>query len=368
MSSLVRGQQKAGRGLPLLVFCCLLLSLLQFGCQKAGSDWTYSDRPSNEGASVDAHIEFLEERLKKRPTAFLEMAELAGYYLQRGKARRSPEDVQAAQAWVEKSLTVQENPAALLVRADALQMTHRFGESLEAIDQALASDPGHLKAVMLGIQVALSQGDVDDAKKRLEVLPDTQLSSHLFLRGQVAEASGENEQARELYQQAIRREADSGSAAESARMRAMLARLELEQGHLEEAKLLLEAAHAIPVEQPLTELVRARLMQAEEQPAEASALLRAAFEHYRDPVFLVRLGEVQVASGKRDEARTTFSTAAQILGDDPFGHERDLALALYYVDAQSNSKKIEELLRTELERRDDPETRRIAELVGVKPN
>ena len=65
MSSLVRGQQKAGRGLPLLVFCCLLLSLLQFGCQKAGSDWTYRDRPSNEGASVDAHIEFLEERLKK---------------------------------------------------------------------------------------------------------------------------------------------------------------------------------------------------------------------------------------------------------------------------------------------------------------
>ena len=368
MSSLVRGQQKAGRGLPLLVFCCLFLSLFQVGCQKAGSDWTYRDRPSNEGASVDAHIEFLEERLKNRPTAFLEMAELAGYYLQRGKSRRTPDDVEAAQTWVERSLAEQENPAALLVRADALQMTHRFAESLEAIDQVLASDPGQVKAVMLGVQVALSKGDVEDAKRRLEVLPDARLSSHLFLRAQVAEASGEIEQARELYRQAIRREADSGSASESARMRAMLARLELEQGRLEEAKPLLEAAHAIPVEQPLTELVRARLMQAEDQPSEASALLRAAFEHYRDPVFLVRLGEVQIASGKQEEARTTFSTAAQILRDDPFGHERDLALALYYADAQSNSEKIEELMRTELERRDDPETRRIAELVGVKAN
>jgi tetratricopeptide (TPR) repeat protein len=245
-------------------------------------------------------------------------------------------------------------------------MTHRFGESLETIDQVMANDPGNLKAVMLGVQVALSRGHVEEAKKRLELLPDIQLSSYLFLRGQVAEASGEIEQARGYYQSAIRREADNGSASESARMRTILARLELGQGRLEEAKSLLEAAHAIPVEQPLTELVRARLMQAEERPSEASALLRAAFEHYRDPVFLVRLGEMQVASGKQEEARATFSTAAQILGDDPFGHERDLALALHYADAQSNSKKIEELMRTELDRRDDPETRRIAELVGVK--
>ncbi len=366
MSSLVRGQQKAGRGLPLLVFCCLFLSLLHLGCKRAGTDWTYLDRPSNEGATVDAHIEFLEERLKKRPTAFLEMAELAGYYLQRGKARRTPEDIESAQKWVEKSLTEQENPAALLVRADALQMTHQFGDSLKAIDEVLASDPGHVKAVMLGVQVALSKGDVEDAKQRLKVLPDAQLSSHLFLRGQVAEASGEIEQARDYYQRAIRREADSGSASESARMRAMLARLELEQGRLGEAKSLLEAAHAIPVEQPLTELVRARVMQAEEQPSEASALLRAAFEHYRDPVFLVRLGEVQIASGQQEEARSTFSTAAQILESDPFGHERDLALSLYYSDADSNATKIEELMKTEFERRDDPETRRIAELVGVK--
>ena len=149
-------------------------------------------------------------------------------------------------------------------------------------------------------------------------------------------------------------------------MRAMLARLELEQGRLDEAKALLEAAHAIPVEQPLTEIVRAGLLAAEGQPSEASALLRAAFEHYRDPVFLVRLGEVHISSGQQEEARSTFSTAAQILDSDPFGHERDLALSLYYSDPESNAAKIEELIKTEFERRDDPETRRIAELVGVK--
>ncbi|MCA9775204.1 MAG: tetratricopeptide repeat protein [Candidatus Eremiobacteraeota bacterium] len=340
-----------------------MISLFVHGCKKSESEWTYRERPSNEAASVDDHIDFLEERLKQRPTAFLEMAELAGYYLQRGKARRQPEDVESAQKWVDKSLDEQQNPAALLVRADALQMTHRFEASLSTLDEVAKLDPGNVKAVMLGVQVELARGDIEGAKRRLESLPDTQLSSYLFLRGQVAEAAGDAAKAREYYQNAIRREADSGSASESARMRTVLARLELGQGNLAEAKALLLAAHAIPVEQPLTEIVRARLMETEGQSSEAAALLRSAFEHYRDPLFLVRLGEVQIASGQQEEARKTFATAAQLLEGDPYGHERDLALALYYVDAKVNSTEIEALMKAEMERRDDPETRRIAEIV-----
>jgi tetratricopeptide (TPR) repeat protein len=334
------------------------------GCKsKSGPDWSYQEKVANQGASLTAHIDFLEERLKDRPRSFLEQAELAGYYLQRGKAKRSPEDIEAALEWVERSLSEQENPAALLVKADYFQMKHRFQESLEASDGVLKTNPGNVKAVMLGIQVALAQGNVEGAHSRLQGLPELPLSSNLFLRGQVAEANGKAERARELYQQAIRREGDSGSKSESARMRAVLARFEIGQGNLDEASRLLEAAHSIPVEQPLTEVLRARILVAEGQPEEATDLLRSAFEHYRDPLFLVRLGETQMKAGHSDEARNSFSTAAQLLQSDPFGHERDLALALYHVDPEQNQKQIQELMTAELERRQDKETLRIAELV-----
>lgn len=362
MASLERGRQKARRALSLLVFCCLIA----VGCsKKTGSDWTYQERVDNEGATVTQHIEFLEERLKNRPKSFLEQAELAGYYLQRGKARRSPEDIDNALKWVQTSLSIQENSAALMVKADSLQMTHRFQESMEVLDRILEQDPSQVGALMLSIQVALARGDVESANKRLESLPDLPLSSYLFLRGQVAEANRETEKARQFYQDAIRREGDSGSKSESARMRGVLARLEISEGNLNEANALLEAAHSIPVEQPLTEAQRARLMSAEGRHQDAAELLRAAFEHYRDPLFLVRLGEVQLAAQKPDEAGKTFATAARLLEGDPYGHERDLALCLYYVNAEENEERIKELMAAELERRKDEETLRVAELVGV---
>jgi tetratricopeptide (TPR) repeat protein len=360
MRSLARGQQETGRAFALLVFCCLLF----VGCKlKSGPDWSYKEQTANLGPSLTDQIDFLKERLKDRPKSFLEQAELAGYYLQRGKAQRSPDDTEAALEWLERSLSEQENPAALMVKADYLQMRHQFQESLAITDRVLQMSPGHLKAVMMGVQVSLAQGNTEEAKQRLQALPDTPLSSHLFLRGQVAEADGEDEKAREFYQQAIFREADSGSQSESARMRAILARLEMNQGNSDEAERLLESAHAIAVEQPLTEVLRARLMVLQRRHEQATSLLRAAFEHYRDPLFLVRLGEIQMEVGQPEEARSSFAAAAQILQDDPFGHERDLALALYYIDAEENKERVEELMTTELQRRQDEETLRIAELV-----
>ena len=339
------------------------------GCRSNDAvDWSYKEQAANQGASLTQHIEFLEERLKDRPRSFLEQAELAGYYLQRGKATRSDQDIEAALSWAERSLSIQENPAALIVKADYYQMKHQFDESLDITDRVLEQSPGHLKAVMMGVQVALGQGNTEEARQRLQALPDKPLSSHLFLRGQVAEAGGELEKARGFYREAILREGDNGSESESARMRAVLARLEIDEANLDEAESLLEAAHAIPVEQPLTEVQRARLLVLQGRVKEATNLLRDAFESYRDPIFLVRLGETQLQAGHPDEARNSFSTAAQILQEDPFGHERDLALALYHVDAQEHRERIDDLMKSELDRRNDPETLRIAELVKFQRN
>ena len=355
-------QRKARRAAALLVFFLFLLG----GCKsgQGSKDWSYKPNPANKGADISVQIDFLEKRLETRPDSFLEMAELASSYLSRGKTRRSATDLEKSQEWAEKSLENFPNSAAYLVKADYLQLHHRFDEALAVIEKVLEKEPGNQSALILATRIYLAQGKPEAASQQLSGIPDSPLPGLLFLRGEVLEAQGDLKGARGAYQAALDTESTSGSPSESARMRGVWARLELEQGNLETAQALLEAAHAIPVEQPLTEVLRARLMAEEKNYKEASELLRSAFEHYRDPLFLVRLGEVQWESGEKDKARETFATAAQLLKADSLGHERDLALALFYSDPEANAQKIKELMTAELERREDEETLRIEATVS----
>ena len=355
-------QRKARGATALLVFFLLLLG----GCRSAdgGKDWTYKPNPANKGADISVQIDFLEKRLQTRPDSFLEMAELAGCYFSRGKTRRSTTDLEKSQEWAEKSLEKFPNSAAYLVKADYLQLHHRFDEALAVLEKVLEQEPGNPSALILATRISLAQGNPEAASRRLSQVPDDPLPGLIFLRGEVLEAQGDLKGARSAYQAALDSETVSGTPSESARMRGVWARLELEEGNLEKAQALLEAAHAIPVEQPLTEVLRARLMVANKDFKGASQLLRAAFEHYRDPLFLVRLGEVQWESGEKDKAKDTFATAAQLLKADSLGHERDLALALFYVDAKVHAQEIEELMTAELKRREDKETRRIEAIVS----
>ena len=361
------GSKKAGRTWFLLAFFLVICS---FGCspqKKQPQDWTLKTR-STATASPDltVQINFLEQRLETRTRAFLDMAELAELYLQRGRLRRSLGDFEQSQIWADRSLTEFENNRALLVRADHLQMGHQFKKSLEIVDRVLEADIGNLKATVMGIRIKLSQGDGPSAQKRLKKLPETPLSSLLFLRGQVAESNGDRDKARKLYQHSIRTESDGTSKSESVRRRAILARFEIEQGNWDEANSLLDAASVVSVSQPLAEVLRSKTLAQKGQYSNAAALLRANFELYRDVTFLVRLGEVELQSGLKDQAKQTFTTAIQLLRSDSLGHERDLALSLYFVDPKANAAEIGELMTKELERRRDPETLRVQTIIQGK--
>lgn len=350
-------------------FCALVLFLfVGVGCSRGVSadKWKYQAPPRGEKDNVSTRIDFLEERLKSRPKSFLEMAELAGYYAQRGKERRNKEDIAKAQALVDKSLKEIDNPSALLVKADLLQMTHHFPEALKVLDRVDELEPRNESAQAMRVRIELADGEVEAARKAVKPFEDSPHSNSVFLVGQVLEGEGKVEEARAHYQAAIKGEGDTASASESARRRAVLARLELSQGNLDEAEALLEAAHQIPVEQPLTEILRAELFAKQGRTKEAADLLRAGFEQYRDPLFLVKLGILQQESGDAKSGRATLEAAAQLLRTDSFGHERDLALALFYIDSKANRAEIDKLMAFELGRRHDAETKRIAELVKAK--
>ena len=341
-----------------------------WGCQPSGSPagpsakaYSYQSAPANQGPKLSDVIEFKEERLKTRPKSFLEQAELASLYLQRFKALKQGPDLEKARFWLEKSLGEIENASALLAKADLLQMEHHFVKCHEVLDRVLKMEPGKLSAIVMKVRVYLAQGLVEEANTLLSSVREQPLFSLLFLRGMVAEDMGDLEQARRYYSEALAREKELGSPAESARLRAVWARMELREKELGQARALIDSALTIPKKLPTVALIQAELLRQEERSSEASKVLREGFALYQDPVFLIRIGEIERESGNDEGAKESFLAAERLVREDSFGHERDLALVLFYLDPKTHAEEISKLLERELGRRKDRETLRVKSLI-----
>lgn len=321
---------------------------------------------------MDARIAFLEERMKQRPDAFLEEAELAGLYLQKGKLRQQTQQLEKAREWANRSLKVYPNNGARVVLADLLQMEHKFEESLAILGEILAQEAASQEARVLAIRALLAQGKPEQAQEVLDAASGQSGFALTFLEGQILEAKGDLDGAAARYQAALSQERMVASPSESARLRGVWGRMELARGNLDLAGRLLAAAKAIPVELPLVELQRAKLEVARQQPKRAAEILRQGFALYQDPLFLLELGGIQETQGQPDEARKSFQAAADLIKGHPYGHERDRALALLRLDAQANRDEILQLMAAELDRRRDPATlevwKQVTTVLGPLPD
>jgi tetratricopeptide (TPR) repeat protein len=307
-------------------------------------------------SELDARIAFLEERLKTRPKGFLEQAELAGLYLQKGKLRRQTQHLEKAKGWAETSLAVYPNNLARVVLADLLQMEHKFEESLSLLGQVLAEEPVQAEARVLAVRALLAQGKAEQARQVLEPVAQAPIFAFRFLQAQVSEALGDVEKATQQYREALALENQAGSASESARLRAAWARLEIDRGNHKLADELLTAAKAIPVESPLVEMQRARTAAVRQGPKEAAAICREAFALYQDPLFLLQLADILKAEGKTAEAAQNYQAVVDLERDQPMGHERDVARALLELDAKAHRQEILDLMERDLARRRDKAT------------
>lgn len=346
----------------LILFCLLVL-----GCSRENpSHFLYKENVANQGADVDVHIDFLEKRLKTRPEAFLEQAELAGYYLQKARAKGDSEALAKAKHWVEISNKVFENPAALMVGADIAQMEHHFVESLAIIEKVLKTEPVNISARLLAIKVLLAQGQPEAAAEHAQMLPDHPLAGLFLVRARLQVALGDADAARQYFEKALATERHTSSARESAMLRAVWARFEMEQGDLERAKQLLDSAQPIKVSLPLLDLQRGDLAVKQGRLEEGAEIFRDGFALHHDALFLLRLAKVQSALDQGARAKETLESAVQVMGKNPLGHERDLAEALLELDAEGNKENIKALIGLELKRRQDKETLRIKALVEKK--
>ncbi len=338
-----------------------MLALLVSCAQRPKSDLLAYRAPPAEvtiGAKseLDARIEFLEQRLEGRPKAFLDQAELAGLYLQKGKLRQRSRELELAKQWAEASMEQFPNNPARLVKADLLQMEHKFDDSLKLLGRVLVESPGDMAARALAVRVLLAQGKNQQAREVLDPVKDQPFFAFSFLQGQIFEAEGQLDEAVSMYQKSLRREREAGSASESARLRAVWARLEIQRGDLKLAKRLLASAKAIPVDLPLVEMERAKLAMASDQPQEAAKILRAAYALYQDPTFLLQLALLQKSRGQIEESAQTLKAAIASLENHPYGHEKDLAKAYLELDPQAHRNKILSLMASEFKRRRDRPT------------
>ena len=96
---------------------------------------------------------------------------------------------------------------------------------------------------------------------------------------------------------------------------------------------------------------------------QAEKLLNDGRLHHHDPRFLLKLGELHQKNGQEDLAQESWTKASQELRHHLLGHERDLALVLFYLSPEDNDSEIRKLIAQELERRQDAETLRIRDLV-----
>jgi tetratricopeptide (TPR) repeat protein len=341
------------------------------GCQ---SGRTASDplvyHPTAPQASVsasselDARLAFLENRLKDRPQAFMEQAELAGLYLQKGKLHLQAEPLARARTWAETSMKSYPNNGARIVLADLLQMEHKFADSLSILGRVLREEPGQQQARTLAVRALLAQGKPRQAQEVLEPVAQQPSFAYRFLLGQVSEAMGDKDRAAELYREALGREPEISSPSESARLRAVWARMEQARGNLDLAEHLLQTAKAIPVSVPLVDMQLARLAEARQDWKGAAAILRDGFALYQDPTFLMELAAVLQAEGQKDEAAQNYRAAVDLIRSRPFGHERDVAKALLALDPQANKAEILKMMGRELERRRDPATMEVWQAVS----
>jgi putative PEP-CTERM system TPR-repeat lipoprotein len=214
---------------------------------------------------VDKAIDVLGSYLKLRPHDRLAVTLLASAHMEQGRPARAAQLMRDA-------LADGEDPALRGMLGVALTRSGQLGPAVQALEAALAADPGHRPAAtaLVGLYAAAGQG------ARALVIAQALASRHPAeaavqqLLGSAWQANGKPAQARTAFERARTLDPRSGAPELD------LARLDITERAFEPARKRLDA---LLLRDPLhleAMLEMARLMQAQERMAEAANWLQRA--------------------------------------------------------------------------------------------
>jgi len=150
-------------------------AILALAWQAHGGGKAVAARTLTEGEVRDRDIAFYEERVLRDPEGSIDLAQLAGLYLQRARETANRQDVLRAEQFARKSLaaSAHRNGKARHVLASSLLAQHRFVEGrfeAQALVQAEPEVAGY--RALLG-ELQIETGDRDAARATFESLERT---------------------------------------------------------------------------------------------------------------------------------------------------------------------------------------------------
>lgn len=319
----------------------------------------------SEGASIDAEIAFLEERVRQRPTEGLDLSQLASLYLEMARRTNDESWYDQAEQAARRSLAnlSVSNHGAKVTLAKVANARHEFSEAIRIADDVLAEAPRVGEALSVRATANLALGRLPEALADADRVADaTPLMSALALRGTIFDAMGRDDEALEDWHAALRIE-DIGQVGPSSWVRAVVGRWHLRHGDLSGARAWLEEARRLTPTQPIATLTLAELESREGNVEEAERLCNAGFTVTKDPTFLVRLGSIRERAGNHTGAATAWDQAGALLRSEiekgRYGHRIELARVLLSRGGEERSREALALSAAEIERR------RAAEILSV---
>lgn len=306
-------------------------------------------------------ISFYQQRIRQNPDGGLDRALLATAYLKMARASGDVSWYLLAEQAAQESLAKLpfNNEGAVLALAKVAEARHDFAKAIELAQKAPSDNA-------LGILVTanLATGKVDKANQAAETLVKrVPTLGSLTLQALVEVAQGKDKEAIQNLQQAIAIE-ESGETGSSVWARSLLGRLYYRQGQLEQARMLYQEALRITPQYPPALLNQAQLEIRRGNYKAAEKLYSQFFQLVNksptvyDHVVLRGMARVQDLQGDFSEAKKWRTQAEARLREDliGFGHRRELAQLLLEGDRPESVAESLTLMQAEVSDRRDAET------------
>ena len=306
-------------------------------------------------------ISFYQQRIRQNPDGGLDRALLATAYLKMARASGDVSWYLLAEQAAQESLAKLpfNNEGAVLTLAKVAEARHDFAKAIELAQKAPSDNA-------LGILVTanLATGKVDKANQAAETLVKrVPTLGSLTLQALVEVAQGKDKEAIQNLQQAIAIE-EPGETGSSVWARVLLGRLYYRQGQLEQARTLYqEALRITPQYSPallnLAQLeIRVGNYKAAEKLYGQFFQLVSKSPTVYDHVVWRGMARVQNLQGNFAEAKKWQSQAIAKLREDlvGFGHRKELAQLLLESDRKESVAEALTLMQEEVRDRRDTET------------
>lgn len=316
---------------PLTLICGLGLVLALPGCGSAprrpvGASAARLAASQRELVALNQDIGLYQKRAAEDPTGGLDLAALAGLYLQRARVTGNPIDFDRAERTARQSERNQgaRNGKAGYIVAASLLGQHRFAEAGRAARALCADNPGVTAFQGLLGEIQLELGDYAGADSTFASLarnlrPDAGLETIARL-ARWDELNGRAARAEERLREALRRAAATPNLSPEQRawFHLRLGDFAFRQGRADVAEMEWRAGLADRPDDRRLLLGLARLAAARRRWRESLRHAEAAVALLPDPAGLVALGEARLGLADKAGAEACFRQVEAIAFESPF--------------------------------------------------